>query len=247
MEVRKCPKCGAENKAANVTCSTCYASMEGGSLAESQINDEPIAAPQQSTPGVERFTPIFNDAPSPAPKKSAPIGTIVAIVVVLGAAFAGWWLFMRPKGPEQVVLGFVEATNLGDYEKIKPFLSEGTINMIEGMPGAKEGLARGLRMNHSMKGENAKSAVKIIKTTYEGDDNNKAIVEAESLDKADQTSGMDPKQEIVLVREDKEWKIDLMGTMQRMMQKMFKGGPPRSFSRPSGPPMGGPMRPGMPR
>lgn len=243
MEVRICPKCGAENKDTNVTCSSCYASLEGGALAESRKKDEPTAAPQPR-PSVERVTPVFNNAPAPIQKKSAPTGIVIALIIILGGALAGWWFFLRPAGPEQVVRRFAEASNSGDYQKIKPFLSKSTVSMIESMPGAEQGLTRGLQMSHKMKGDKASAGVKILNTTYEGGDNGTAIVEAEPLDKTGIPAGMDPKQEIVLVREGKEWKVDLMATMQRMMQKMFKGGMPGGFGRP---PAGRPMRPGMAR
>ena len=260
MKVKVCAKCGAENKESNESCSSCYASLAGVEFTEStkepmvlppaaQRPAEPrkaeTPAPTAQTPpaggpgGAPSYTPIYRERPAPVKQGSSVALIVVILILLAGGAAAGWWFFLRTPSPGEVVQRFVAASEGNDPEKIKSYLSQSTLNM----PGFAEGFARGkeLAAKHSKSTQPTKGQevrVKILGTVYEGADKNTAIVTCEPEDKSKIPAGMNAKQEIVLVKEEGKWKIDLMATIQRA----FAGAMKKGFRMPRGGPPG-PMGP----
>ncbi len=67
MQVKVCPKCGAENRDASAACSNCYTSLEGVALTESAKAAQPVAA----APAVPR-PPITTPSPASTQQPPAP-------------------------------------------------------------------------------------------------------------------------------------------------------------------------------
>ena len=267
MKVKVCPKCGSENKETNESCSSCYASLAEVELTESTKEPmvvppapaKPAEPPKAQTPAAPPQAPASPYGPPPGPiarpagytpmyrERAAPVrrgssaGLIVFILILLaGGAAAGWWFFLRPPSPGEVVQRFAAAAQGNDPEKIKSYLSQSTMNM----PGFAEGFARGqeLAAKNPKPKDDVDVRVKILSTVYEGAEKNTAIVTFEPEDKSKIPAGADPKQEVVLVKEEGKWKIDLMATAQRAIRKFFGGGAGKGFKMPKGG-QSGPMGP----
>ena len=235
MKIKVCPKCGSENKETNESCSSCYASLGDVELTDSTIEqaepssaETPAPAPSgyAPTPGPTArppgHTPIYRERPAPV-RQGSGAGLVVFILILFaGGAFGGWWFFLRSPSPGEVVKQFVRAAEDRDADKIKSYLSQSTLNA----PGFAEGFARGKELAANIpKPEEVKhERVKILSTTYEGAEKNTAIVTCEPEDnsKAPSVMGMDSKQEVVLVKEEGKWRVDLVTTLQRAVQKALR-------------------------
>lgn len=245
MDVKVCPKCNAENKVTSASCSNCYSSLEGVGVTQSQKADEPVVVkPQEEQPAAQRPAAVpltgpagqappgpYGPPPSPGPdprtwrerpapaKKSSSAAAIVLILILVlgGAAFALWHFVFSKSGPEQAVRGFFDAVKAKDAEKAKSYLSESTVSMMEAF-GGQDAMAKAF----SQPGAQEQGEVNIIKTSYEGEN---AIVEAEAAGVMAKglSAGMQSA-ELVLVKEEGAWKIDLMQTVTRMMGKFMKQG-----------------------
>lgn len=247
MQVKVCPKCGAENRPDKAACSGCYSSLEGvpetegkpkpastGPAAERPTTEGPPAA--QPLGGIGSPAPNPNYAPPGGPstyrpptfnERSQPIkqgpnwGAIVLVVLLIaGAAFAGWWFFLKPAGPEKVVQQMIDASKAGDYEKMKACFSQSTINMIQMTPGGEEAAKQSLQGKSSRQYDG-----KITGVTYDDKNSSLAYVALEPANKAQLPPGM-TSVEVVCSKENGQWKVDLMGTTMRMMRKMFPNGVP---------------------
>jgi len=258
MKVKVCPKCGSENKETNESCSSCYASLAGVESTESAkapmvLPPAPAKAaepPKAETPAPPPQAPPSPYGPPPGPiarpggytpgyreraapvKQGSSVGLIVFILILLaGGAGAGWWFLLKPQSPGEVVQGFAAAAQSNDPEKIKSYLSQSTMNM----PGFAEGFARGqeLAAKNPKPKDDVDVRVNVLSTVYEGAEKDTAIVtfEPEDKSKAPTGMGMGAKQELVLVKEDGKWKIDLPASIQRAVTKALGGG--------SGTPRGG--------
>lgn len=195
MQVKICPNCSADNNTEAEKCVKC-----DWSLADVQASEGKSA--QTPTPGPA--------VPSSAPaRRGSSAGLIILILVIIaGAAFAGWWFFLKGGGPEATVNRFSAAVKSGDFEGMKSTLSKGSTSLFAMMPGGEQAIME------SMKKDTGNTDIKVIKTTYEGEN---AIVQVEKAGKV--SSGGGPS-ELVLIKEDGQWKIDLMATAGRAMQKM---------------------------
>lgn len=114
---------------------------------------------------------------------------------------------------------FIDASKAGDYEKIKACLSQSFLDKMSRMPGGEEAMKNGLKQSA---GQNSGGTVG--KTTYENDGAT-AVVEVKPDDKAQLPPGMTGV-EMVLIKEEGQWKIDLETTGKRMIKKMFPNGIP---------------------
>jgi|YNPNPStandDraft_1061719.scaffolds.fasta_scaffold00003_81 hypothetical protein len=260
MQVRVCPKCGAENRQDRASCSNCYATLAEVELPESNVahsapkttkaSDATVQSeirPRPITePGLQPLAgvPLTGETPPPQPSGrtySPPIGPsfarptresaaprsmrpnwgaiILVIILIGGGAFAGWWFFLKPKDPAAVVQKMLNAAKAKDIEKAKECLSQSSLNMIKSIPGGEKMF---------LQGPGSSQDAEILGTTYEGD---KAIVE---IKPKEQRQNMPPELstvDIVLVKEDKEWKVDFGETMGRLMSKAFKSGFKGGFRR----------------
>jgi len=267
MKVKVCPKCGSENKETNESCSSCYASLAEVELTESTKEPmvvapapaKPAEPPKAETPAAPPQAPLSPYGPPPGPiarpagytptyrERAAPVrrgssaGLIVFILILLaGGAAAGWWFFLRPPSPGEVVQRFFKAAKDRDVEKLKSYLSQSTLSV----PGFSESFTRSFEFASKNKESADDSAyrLKILDTAYEGAEKNTAVVTCEPEDKSKIPAGADPKQEVVLVKEEGKWKIDLMATAQRAIRKFFGGGAGKGFKMPKGG-QSGPMGP----
>jgi hypothetical protein len=155
-------------------------------------------------------------------KPSSSLDLIVFLVILIAAgAAAGWWFFLRAPSPGQVVQAFFKASKGSDVEKVKSYLSTSTLNM----PGLAEGFQRGFEYaakNRQAQADKEDDAdIKVLETKYEGTDRNTAVVTCEPTGQPIGWSGTGGKLDIVLVKEEGKWKIDMMTTAKRMLQKMM--------------------------
>ena len=294
MNVKTCPKCGAENKLDKASCYSCYATLDGVLPSASKKADDPVSPRSQPGPASLNTPPpthtvseprprmladgpmseepparTLNDGPAPAQsaapanpygpppgaqrprpniatpgrEKSQPVkqgpnwGAIVfAIVIIAGAAFAGWWFFMKPAPPDQVVRSFFAAAKAGDYEKFKSYMTESSVTALKASGGSEEQIAEQLKQSVARSGGAELDKIVYSTPTYEGQD--KAIVGIEPKDKPQLPPGApaglaNMKFEFVLLREGGKWKIDFPQTQARLMAQMQKliGSMPGSFGR----------------
>lgn len=250
MQVKVCPKCGAENKPDKASCSGCYASLED--VAETEATPRPAAAPSQpqeprppaaasplSGPAtVEGQTPTGYFAPLPdAPRPDGPVlrerrpapagrgpnwGAIVLVIVLLaGAAYGGWWGYNK----------YVKPSPEAVVQKMIDATTEGDYDKLKSCLSQSSlstlnmmvGSDEQAAREAMKKSAGSKVAARIVGTTTYEDGGKIAVVSAES------TSPLPPNvpasfktTETVLLREDGQWKIDLAATSARMMQKVRK-------------------------
>lgn len=118
MQVKVCPKCRAENKAANAACSSCYTSLEGVAVTESagpapaRTQAMPAAPKPPSAPAPTRQMPAAQQTQmgtmspppgmppqsmqfqmGPPPRRSAS-PAIIALIIFLALAIFGGGLFV---------------------------------------------------------------------------------------------------------------------------------------------------------
>lgn len=151
--------------------------------------------------------------------KSGPNwGAIIFVILLLGgAAFAGWWFFLKPAGPEAAVQRMVDALNEGDWDKMKSCYTQSSVSLF-----AMIGDEKMREVFAKSKGKDL--GAKITKTTYE-DDGKTAVVEVESPNGQGTMLAM-KSQELVLLQESGQWKIDIKSTAMRMQKKMYPNGMP---------------------
>ncbi len=249
MQVKVCPKCKAENKPENVTCSGCYASLDGVQATESQGPaatpaqpptpsgpPPPAQAPPQQRPPAAQgpppeqaspygpppagaYGPRVRPAPEPV-KQGSSVGVIILLLLVLGGgAFAGWWFFLKPPTPEQVVQNMLDAAKAGDFEGIKACFTQASVRELQRTPDGEKKAAEAIKRAFGQ--DDTDSGVKIGKAVYEGD--NRAFVSIEPPEGKEPAGfNIRMKFELVLLREDGRWKIDEQETEQRMMEQMQK-------------------------
>jgi len=145
---------------------------------------------------------------SPPVRESKPVRqgpNVVAIVLIIlligGAGFGGWWFLTRAQSPAEVVGGFVEAVKAGDGTKAKSFLTAGNVRDLE-RPGPAAVFAKNLERGKDQHYE-------IGDTTNEGDST--AVVKLD-VTMADNRNS---HEDLVLVKEEGKWKIDLQQTFIR--------------------------------
>lgn len=291
--MKKCSKCGAENKDDSSACFNCFAALDDAkSAGASSTPAEPrrVAQPQSAQPvdpaddestgepqplGGEEEGPVSTvgqplnagaQGPSPygpprtprlegisrEPVKKSGVGSAIAVLVVLivlaAGAFAAWKYIILPRGPVMAVRTFINASSSNDMEAMKNSLSEGSQAMFQMaaamggagrmnmMGGSGEKMEEGKQFTLKLGSMESKSAKVLLKPGPEaaGEFNSTSLPETFK-------DGLP----IVVVKEDKGWKVDLMGTAAAMagpmMQEMMKRGGGKM------PGMGGmPGGPGMP-
>lgn len=244
MLIKVCPKCGSENKLGKASCSGCYASLDG--VPETEATERPAATPPQpahnppstpeplgqSAPGAmptsnfmpppgapSSYGPTFNERRQPV-KQGPNWGAIVLVVLLLGgAAFAGWWFFLKPASPESVVRKFMNASTAGDYDAMKSCLCQEGVAAMESMPALRDAMKKAAE--HSAGKD---TSYEVVKTTYENS-GSLAVVEIKPKDQSSMPPGM-TTMEMLLVREDGKWKLDMKATGMRKMKKRFPNGMP---------------------
>ncbi|MDH7602971.1 MAG: zinc ribbon domain-containing protein [Armatimonadota bacterium] len=251
MKVRVCPKCGAENNETRESCSNCYASLAGVEPTEStrepvtiptgtgrpprQPRREPQTSPSSEPvraegavnedlgAGVPGRSPFFYREPPPVVKQGSKVGLIVlALVVLAGAGFGGWYFVLRHPSPAQVVQSFIDACEAQDAEKAKSFLSKTTLQA----PGVAEGFTKGFatarKLAREQGSQKSSGSMKILGTSYEGSSKDTAVVASQPLDERGQPASGGMTVNWVLVKEEGVWKIDLVQTIQRVFAEAFR-------------------------
>lgn len=260
MQVKKCPKCGAENKHTNTLCCKCYVSIENAPI--SIVDDKPVpklikkaVQPPKETSenpeGIEKrpeaktnisSTTIQNPYPSapsvPVPqpqyansfsekKKTDKTGIGVAAVMIALAlcavAYIGWWFYSyytKPLQPADVVLRLSDPLVMGNYNTLKKYLSQSTNNALLAKYGSEQGVSRYLKANllNNIAVNGYGRRIQTGETTYENKDT--ALVEIvqppDKKAKMSQLLGRDFKIQFVVVREDGQWKVNVIETSRRL-------------------------------
>ena len=146
------------------------------------------------------------------------MGVIILLLLIIGGgAFAGWWFFIKAPTPEQVVQRLVNAAKAEDLEGVKSCFTKASLELVKNLPGGEDAFAKSVTGNAGL--GNDVSVGKIGPAVYEGED--RALVEIEPEQKSTLPAGpdIDIKSEMVLLREDGRWKIDLEQTVQHMMRR----------------------------
>jgi len=261
MKVKVCPKCGSENKETNESCSSCYASIVDVELVES--TKEPIVLPPAPPPkpaqpraaqaaprsaqeppgpppgpaGHAGYTPAYSERRAPTRRRSSAGLVVLVLILAAGGAVAAWWFFLRQPSPGEVLQRFFSACEARDTEKAKSFLSKSSLSI----PGMAEGFSKGFsaaRKTAQAHGKQEEAAIRVLATAYAGAESKTAIVTWEPRDKSDVPAGMDARFDWVLVKEEGGWKIDLLESSRRMMQKLFGEALKKGLKIPKGAPMG---------
>ena len=271
QQVKICPKCGTENKSDNNACVACFTSLTAVPTTLSD-KPEPTYTPPAEAPSAPEPTPITQGPPGPGATREMPssgpipggpiipppgtyapqrtksgagavVGWIIAIVVIGGLAFGGWWFFMKPASPDQVVQQWIDAQMKQDVDKIISVTSKVDLDAEGGEQVVKGELEK-------MKGVPGAFSTVTGKTgtvRYEGEDTAlvEVALEGPTADRLAIRMGADYKPKVVTVREDGKWKISLRETVKRMRDdaleriranggSAFPGGgaPPGSERRP---------------
>lgn len=250
MQVRVCPKCGAENGRSYVKCGKCYTSLlnapltdgNGGGSTAQQPSQTPVSvgAPSQGTAnetprpnpygsaGAERPTYPMRDREKPDRVGAAFLAVMVAIVLG-GLGYGAWWFyayFTRPLTPAEVVQRLSDPIVTGSYEKLKPYLSRGTIEALIKQNGSEKAAAE--KINSKIMGIGGYNPfaknIETGKTTYEG--KNVALVEIlvplREEQRMHELLGNDFKLQMICVREDNKWKLDIVQFGARLEARLEK-------------------------
>lgn len=260
QQVKICPKCGTQNKSENAACAVCFTSLatvpttiseqletptvEAGAPPSSPAPSRPASNAacevlHSGIPGGPIGAPFGSYAPPPRQKSpaGAAIGWIIAILVIGGIAFAGWWFLARPASPDQVVKQLIDASKTKNVDKMMAILCKSDIDSMGGEDAAR----KRMEQSKNVPGANSGEDVTIGAVTYEGE--NTALVEITPTGNDAQgiksLMGSDYKPKIVTVREDGKWKISLQETTKRMMAEVMKAAIKKGgggFSPPGGMP-----------
>lgn len=221
MQIKVCPKCGSENRADRNACSSCYAPLESVQLTEGKEQ------PQVMRVATPNSAPVRTPAVAPGAARSATKSklasgvalAVLALVILAGAAYAGWWLFLRPRTPEEVARKYQAANRVGDFDAIRECLSRERAICYTAKDEAE---LRIMRMNckrAAASGCRELGDFEVLnKCHYE---NGFAVVEITPTDPQHSAPCMQgfAKADLVLVNEDGKWKVDIKRTEVRMYNK----------------------------
>lgn len=152
--------------------------------------------------------------PAQLTAKKTPVGPIVVIVVVVAAAAAaGWYFILRPT-PQRAVKAYLRAAEAGDTAAMEAMLSADTLKLLNIIGG-------GAASANAMKAPVPTEATYTLgETKIEGD---KATVFVEYAGNAAAPSTVQGQGvAFVVVKEDGQWKIDLLPTL--LMQGLGNAG-----------------------
>lgn len=270
QQVKMCPKCGTENKSQNAACATCFTSLTAVPTTLSNkpeatftppnsaqaapvpskpevTREVPPASPMGGFPGGSIIAPHGTNRPvSRGIGAGAVIGWIVAILLIGGMAFGGWWFFMKPAPPDQVVRQMFEASKAKNADKVMALLCKDDIAQM----GGPEAARKAMENSSSLVPANSTEEIKLGTVTYEGEDT--ALVEivpsAKDAETMKAQMGADYKFCIVAKREDGKWKVGLQETGKRVMADLFKAAAKKGggFGMPGMPASGAPPMPNSP-
>lgn len=220
--MKKCPKCGADNRLENLVCFNCSASLEGVSASDASVAPRVSSVDTPPTPAQPLGDGEHKTAGRGVYHRKSNISSIIAIVILFlvifgGGGFAYWKLIYLPSTPVGVVSAYAKAVVSGDAEKIKKYIAESNLSM----PDMEEGFTKGFSFGERNSGKKVVEGKDFILAAgpVEGD---KATVYfkpgPEASGKIEEIHRIFKKgMPIILAKERKGWKIDVMKTFQEMM------------------------------
>jgi hypothetical protein len=144
-------------------------------------------------------------------KKSPVVLVVVIVVVIAAAAAAGWYFLLRPT-PQRAVKAYLHAAEAGDSAAVKAMLSAGSLKLLD-----ISGPASANAMKASVP---ARVTYTFGETKIEGDKASVFVKFAGGTAGANTAQGQGVP--FVVVKEDGQWKIDLLSTL--LMQGLGNAG-----------------------
>lgn len=220
-------------------------------------------APPMQTPRPAPYPMQFREEKK-SDKTGAGIIAFLVLLVVCAIGYTGWWFysyFTRPLNPDEVVQRLSDPLVVSDFNKLKKYLSQSTIDAIVKKYGSEQEAAKQMKgniFNSSIARLNGQKT-QTGKTTYENE--NTALVEIiqpeNEARNMRQLLGRDVTLQVVVVRENKQWKVDVVETVHRWVpifeeaiKKQFESQFKSSFPQQGGtgfPQQGAPAFPQSPR
>ncbi len=142
----------------------------------------------------------------PAPVTRGPRwGLIILFVLIVGAGvFAGWWFVLRSPSPEQVVQRYLDSVRTGDYDVMVSCFSHEAASVLSG-----DDFLKPVVMQSMQEHADDYRKVRVCPAAYTNHGKT-------ALVKTRMTTGEAPPDasSFVLVREGRQWKIDLYKTVE---------------------------------
>jgi TPR repeat protein len=149
--------------------------------------------------------------PTQLTAKKSPVALIAIIVVVVAAAAAAGWYFLLRPTPERAVKAYLRAAEAGDTAAMKAMLSADTLKLLN---------IGGTASANAMKASVPTGATYTLgETKIEGD---RATVFVKYAGAAAPSPAQGQDVPFVLVKENGQWKIDLLSTL--LMQGLGTAG-----------------------
>lgn len=229
MQVKVCPKCGAENRAANVSCSSCYTSLESVRPTLSKSTDRPARPQQAPGPGAPSHAPPYRSQPQVAQGGSYSWVLILVLLALAGGVVAVVMKSNKPLPepavtPDQVVLAFLQAKGTGDFQKVAPHLCAASLDKLNSAFSGKQAESAGIERAdihdmflwsvHPDKQQLAGSDIKVENVQDDNIDRDFRAVHATITPRSGQPLLFETECDFVVVREENEWKVDLANSVR---------------------------------
>lgn len=191
--------------------------------------------PQTERPRNRRVSEVSDTKPrGESGGVGAGVRLAIFLIILAGAGFALWKFYLLPRAPVAAVRTFIKASGSGDMEAVKSTLCRNSLAMLQMGQAMQKGAVGSFdmfqingrpfeeRKQYSLKLASLESSTAkvIIKPGPEPMDGFRA---------EDLPPGMQDGLSIVVVKEEKQWKVDLMATFTSMigpaMQELMKQGP----------------------
>jgi uncharacterized membrane protein YgcG len=151
--------------------------------------------------------PVAADKPK---RKTGKIVLIVALVVVVAALAAATYMFLLKTGPEQVVRQYLVAENSRNWPVIKSLLNKDSLALLPSDD----------KLPKADKTQPPPPATEIGKAKVDKD---KATVPVTIKEQGGAMGAAPQELDVVLVKENGVWKVDLKATVMGMWQKAMAG------------------------
>lgn len=254
MDVRVCPRCGTENKKSYISCSNCRTSLANVPVSQGEGDATSLDTTQRTAPAPAAAPPAVQ-APSrpPAPPGvgsqqspgyrsepvklgPGPLPIVIVCVVIAGLIAAAALMGNRKNHPpkplvaaDQVVISFLQAKKTRKFDKVKPYIDQESIDLVEtsfsGRQAESAGITRKEVEEMLVFGvgpkfdelENATMTAQVVEDK-EFDGETRALVRATVSPKFSGGLQIDLESEYVLVNEAGKWKVSLPESNRRMMK-----------------------------
>ena len=222
-----------------------YTPRANGPLGSHEESSEPVSVVGQPLGGYREQQPVTNiphvpvtrrgEYRHPEPIKQSNIGSTIAMVFLLlailgGGGFTYWKFIYLPNTPVGVVRAFAKAADSGDTEAIKKYITESSLSI----PGFMEGFSKGFFLGQQSSDKKEVEGKDYLLEAGTVEDSKATVYIKPGPEASEQTKEMQKVFKegipIILIKEKKSWKIDLMQTGQAIMgplmlemQKQFGG------------------------